>query len=64
MDLITAVDFAATILTFIDFSWNLVIGNYGMLQSASGTTAENAYIGDVIDDLHVVTAALKSHQLG
>lgn len=64
MDPITAVGFAASILTFIDFSWNLVTGTYEVLQSAGGTTAENAHIGNVIDDLHAATAALKSRQLG
>jgi len=64
MDPITAVGFASSILTFIGFSWNLVTGTYEVLESVSGTTAENAHIGNVIDDLHAVTAALKSCQLG
>jgi hypothetical protein len=64
MDPITAVSFASSILTFIDFSWNLVTGIYEVLESVSGTTAENAHIGNIIDDLHAVTATLKSCQLG
>lgn len=64
MDPITAIGFAASILTFVEFSCNLVTGTYEVLRSTSGTTAENTDIGNVIDDLHAVTAALKLHQLG
>jgi hypothetical protein len=64
MDPITAVGFAASILTFIDFSWNLVAGTYEVLNSATCSTSENAHIGNVIDDLKKATDGLDSEMLG
>jgi hypothetical protein len=58
MDPVTAVGFAASILNFIDFSWNLVQGSYEVYKSASGTTAENAHISTVLEDLREVTEEL------
>jgi hypothetical protein len=60
MDPITAVGFAANIIDFIDFSWNLVHGTYEVHMSASGTTAENAHISTIIEDLQGVTEGLNS----
>ena len=58
MDPVTAVSFAASILTFIDFSWNLIAGTYEVCKSTTGTTSENGCISTVIDDLQDITEAL------
>ena len=58
MDPITAVGFASSILQFIDFSWGLVTGTYEVYKSVTGTTAENAHISTVINDLESVTDGL------
>lgn len=58
MDPVTAIGFASSILTFIDFSWDLITGTYEVYKSATGTTLENAHIGTVIDDLEKVTEDL------
>ncbi|KAH0545108.1 hypothetical protein FGG08_000720, partial [Glutinoglossum americanum] len=49
-----------SILTFIDFSWNVVQGTYEVYSSASGTTAENAHISTVLKDLQETTEGLHS----
>jgi hypothetical protein len=64
MDPVTAVGFAASILTFIDFSWNLIAGAYEVYQSTTGTTAENAHISTVIDDLQEITEGLNANVEG
>ena len=51
MDPLTAVGFAANILAFIDFSWNVVKESYEIYQSATGATQENTHIETVISDL-------------
>jgi hypothetical protein len=48
MDPVTAVGSAASILNFIDFSWNLVQGSYEIYKSVSGTTAENAHVSTTL----------------
>jgi hypothetical protein len=58
MDPVTAIGFAASILQFVDFSWSLLTGTYEVYKSASGTTAQNAHINTVIQDLHEVTEGL------
>jgi hypothetical protein len=58
MDPITAVGFAASILNFIDFSWNLVSGTYEVYKSTTGTTSDNAHISTVLDDLEATTEGL------
>ena len=58
MDPVTAIGFAASILTFIDFSWNVVTGTYEVYKSTSGATIENASIAAVISDLRGVTESL------
>ncbi|KAI9786501.1 MAG: hypothetical protein M1839_006961 [Geoglossum umbratile] len=60
MDPLSAVGFAASILTFIDFSWNLLQGTYEVYNSASGTTAENAYVSTVLEDLQEIAEGLHS----
>jgi hypothetical protein len=61
MDPVTAVGFASSILTFIDFSWSLVTGAYEVYKSTTGTTSENAHISTVIDDLQEITESLSSN---
>jgi hypothetical protein len=56
MDPLTAVSFAASILTFIDFSYQVITGTYEVMSS--GATSKNAQIGTVIKDLHDHTALL------
>jgi len=63
LDPITALGFAASILTFIDFSWHLVTGTYEVYQSADGTTIDNARIEKVINDLQSVSDDLYSDKL-
>jgi hypothetical protein len=58
MDPVTAVGFAASILTFVDFSWDLITGAYEVYKSTTGTTSENAHISTVIDDLQEITEGL------
>lgn len=60
MDPISAVSFAATILTFVDFSWNLVRGSYNIYRSATGESADHAQISTVLADLNGVTETLRS----
>jgi hypothetical protein len=60
MDPVTAVGFAASILNFVDFSWNLVQGTYEVYKSGSGATAENAQISTILEDLQEVTEGLHS----
>lgn len=54
MDPVSAVSFAATILTFVDFSWNLVKGSYQAYQSATNTTADDARLSTILADLEKV----------
>ena len=58
MDPVRAISFASSILTFIDFSWNLITGAREVYKSTAGTTSENAHISTVIDDLQDITEAL------
>lgn len=53
MDPITAVGFASSILTFIDFSYQIISGTFEVIKS--GSTADNAHVSVVINDLHNVT---------
>jgi hypothetical protein len=64
MDPVTAVGFAAGILTFIDFSYNLISGTYSVYKSVNGTTLENACINTVISDLLEVTEGLQPNVEG
>lgn len=58
MDPLTALALAGNIVTFIDFSYQLISGTYQVLNSASGTTTENATLNVVVDDLNTVTKRL------
>ena len=62
MDPITAVSFAASILTFIDVSHRVISGTWEVIKS--GTTSENAHVGIVINDLHNVTKQLSNRLPG
>ncbi|QGA20421.1 hypothetical protein EYB26_008123 [Talaromyces marneffei] len=59
MDPVSAIGFAVTILTFVDFSWNLVKGSYQVYQSVTITTADNARLSTVLADLKKVTDAIQ-----
>lgn len=60
MDPATAVGFAASILTFVDFSWTLIRGSGEIYHSITGTTTDNARIGTVIQDLGWITKSIHS----
>jgi hypothetical protein len=60
MDPVTAVGFAASILTFVDFSWTLIKGSYEVYESATGTTADHTRIDTVLKDLNTITKSLQS----
>ena len=62
MDPITAVSFAASILTFIDFSHQVVCGTYEIIKS--GSTTENAHVSVVTMDLDKITKALNQRPSG
>lgn len=59
MDPVSAVSFAVTIITFVDFSWKLVKGSYEIYQSETGASTNAVQIGTVLDDLANVTKALQ-----
>jgi hypothetical protein len=60
MDPISAASSAAAILTFVDFSWNLVKGSYDIYRSATGAPADHTQISTVLDDLKSVSETLQS----
>ncbi|KAH8748744.1 hypothetical protein BGZ57DRAFT_969398 [Hyaloscypha finlandica] len=62
MDPITAVSFAASILTFIDFSHQVVCGTYEIIKS--GSTTDNAHVSVVTTDLDEITKALNQRPSG
>jgi hypothetical protein len=62
MDPITAVGFAASILTFIDFSYQIVCGTYEVIKS--GSTIENAHVSFVTTDLDEITKELSQRPPG
>jgi hypothetical protein len=64
MDPITAVSFAASIVTFVDFAWELISGAAELYKSPDGRTNQNAHIETVISDLEDVTDDLGSAALG
>ncbi|KAH9208161.1 hypothetical protein DL95DRAFT_231652, partial [Leptodontidium sp. 2 PMI_412] len=57
MDPITAVGFAASILTFIDFSYKVVTGTAEVFQS--GSTSKNTHLSEIIGDLKNASEKLK-----
>lgn len=60
MDPVTAVGLAASIITFLDFSWSLVTGAKELHQSGNGTTKQNARISEIIGDLKEYSLDLAS----
>jgi cell shape-determining protein MreC len=62
MDPITAIGFAVSILTFIDFSQQLISGTFEVIKS--GSTSENAHVSVVINDLRDVTKELSNRPQG
>lgn len=64
MDPVTAVGLASAILTFIDFSWDVISGAAEVYRSPDGALDEDARLGDVIDDLHLITEDLGQHLPG
>ncbi|CAJ2503530.1 Uu.00g109240.m01.CDS01 [Anthostomella pinea] len=58
MDPVSAIGFAAGILAFIDFSSKLMRNAHILYKSKSGTTEENAHIGNTLDDLRQVSQDL------
>jgi hypothetical protein len=64
MDPFSAVGFAGTIITFVDFSWKLIKGTCEVYQSLSGQTVENACLNDVIADLRSVSEDLDGAPTG
>lgn len=64
MDPITAIGLASSILTFVDFATQIVIGTFEVYTSATGTTDENARIDTIISDLRDVTDDLDSSLVG
>lgn len=51
MDPVSAVGLASSVLTFVDFAWNLVGGAVEIYRSLDGVLDENARLDDVQDDL-------------
>lgn len=60
MDPVSVIGFAASIITFIDFSSSLMRGFYEIYNSASGVTTENAHLSTILTDLREVTDGLHS----
>jgi hypothetical protein len=64
MDPISAVSFAASIITFVDFASELVSGASELYKSPTGRTANNIHIENVINDLQDVADDLNTDSLG
>ena len=62
MDPITAIGFASSILTFVDFGLKIVTGTLEVVKS--GTLVHNSNIAIVINDFHAVVTSLDRHPLG
>jgi hypothetical protein len=62
MDPISAVGFAASIITFIDFGYKVVTGTLEVLKT--GSLSENTHISIVINDFHAVVKPLASLPAG
>ncbi|KAK1655004.1 hypothetical protein BDP81DRAFT_390001 [Colletotrichum phormii] len=59
-----AAGLASSILTFIDMSYKIAKGTYEIYQSATGVTAENAHVSNVITDLEEAAAGLGTASKG
>jgi hypothetical protein len=64
MDPVSAVSLAATILTFVDFSSNLVKGCYQVYRSSTNTTTDDARLSTILADLQNVTNSLQHDVAG
>lgn len=64
MDPLTAIGLASNIISFIDFSWELITGAWSMYKSADGTTVENATLETIVTDLEKVSHKLVSDMKG
>ncbi len=62
MDPITALSLAGNIITFIEFSAELLSNAHAISSSATGTLAENDDIERVTEDLRLMMESLLSHQ--
>lgn len=60
MDPVSAVGLASSVLTFVEFSWNLVGGAMEIYRSVDGTLVENARLDDVQDDLDSLSDLLSA----
>lgn len=64
MDPITAIGFASSIITFVDFAWDLVSGTVELSKSQTGRSSQNIHIENVIRDLEEATDDLDTGSLG
>jgi N-terminal domain on NACHT_NTPase and P-loop NTPases len=62
MDPITAISFASSILTFVDFGLKIVTGTLEVVKS--GSLVHNSNIAIVINDFHDVVSSLGRHPQG
>lgn len=58
MDPVSAIGLASSVLTFVEFAWNLVGGATEIYRSVDGTLNENARLDDVQDDLDYLSDLL------
>jgi hypothetical protein len=64
MDYVSAVGLASSVITFVEFAWNLIAGAVETYRSVDGTLAENARLDDVKDDLDYLTDLLDKRLTG
>lgn len=62
MDPLTAVSFASSILTFIDFGFKIVTGTLEVLKT--GSLSENTHISTIINDFDAVVRPLARRPAG
>lgn len=60
MDPVSAIGLASSIITFIEFSWELVAGTWEIYRSPDGSLNRNARLEDVIEDLKSLTKPLQA----
>jgi hypothetical protein len=61
MDGISALGLAASIVSLVDLSCNIVKGSYEIYRSKSGAPLEHAQVGTVLDDLDGVARTLQAN---
>lgn len=64
MDPVSAISFASTILSFVDFSWNLVKGSYQVYHSNPLMSTDHVRVSTVVNDLQKITEALQFEEKG